>query len=397
MNPFSKRHVAQIAALAMSAALVFSGCAQPAASPTAAKSTAAAAAPSGQPISVKVGLIAPLTGDVKTFGESERNAFGIAVEEANAEGKLKIEPVIIDDRNDTTEGVNAANKMAAEGVKAIVGPLTSKVAIAVSEATQAAKVVLVTGTATNPKVTVDSGKRKDYVFRTCFIDPFQGTVMGKFALTTLKAKKAAVLFDISNDYSKGLAEFFRDAFTAGGGEIVAYESYGKDDVDFSAQLTKIAAANPEFLYLPDYYNKVSLIAKQVRERGITAPMGGGDGWDSAELDFKATEGSYFSNHYSQEDPRPEVQAWVKKYQEKHGASPDALGTLGYDAAKVLFDAIIRAGSDDPAKIRDALAVTKDFKSVSGTLTFDKDGNPIKSAVILKIENGKQKYVETVNP
>jgi branched-chain amino acid transport system substrate-binding protein len=306
--------------------------------------------------------------------------------------------VIADDKNDATEGVNAATKLINQDkVQAIVGPLTSKVTIPVSEVAQSNKIAMITGTSTNPKVTVDNGKRKDYIFRACFIDPFQGTVMAKFASENLKLKTAAVIFDNGNDYTKGLSEFFKEAYEKMGGKVVQYDSYGKDDVDFSAILTKTASLNPEVLFLPDYYNKVNLIAKQAREKGIKGVFLGGDGWDSSDLDYKATEGGYFSNHYSPEDTRPEVQAWVKKYQDRYKVVPDAIATLGYDADTLMINAIINAGSSDTTKIRDAMAATKDFKAVSGNITFDKDGNPVKSAVVLKITDGKQKFAATVNP
>jgi branched-chain amino acid transport system substrate-binding protein len=381
-------------ALAMATLLFVAGCSSsaPAASPT------AAAPASGKGIAIKVGLVSPLSGDVKTFGESVKNAVDLAIDEANKAGKVQITTVVADSKADPTEGVNAFTKLANQDkVKAIVGPVISRVAIGVSEAAQSAKVVMMTPTGTSPKITVDGGKRKDYVFRACFIDPFQGEVMSKFAQTTLKAKTAAVVYDISNDYSKGLAETFKAAFEKAGGKVVGYESYGKDDVDFSAILTKIGSANADVMFLPDYYNRVNLIAKQAQEKSIKSVLLGVDGWDSAELDTKATEGGYFSNHYSAEDTRPEVQAWIKKYQAKFNTVPDALATLGYDGANLLVEAIVKAGSDDPTKIRDAMASIKDYKAVTGTLSFDKDGNPIKSAVVLQIKDGKQKYVQTVNP
>ncbi len=353
---------------------------------------------------IKIGLITPLSGDVKTFGESVRNSFLIAVEEANARGGvagMKITYVIQDDRNDATEATNVANLLVnQQRVKAIVGSVTSKTTIPVSDVIQSAKIPTISPTATNPKVTVADGKRKDYMFRACFIDPFQGAVLAKFSRETLKGKSAAVLYDASNDYSKGIAEVFRDAFRKQGGKVAAFESYGKDDVDFSALLTKVKASGPDILFLPDYYNKVGLIAKQVQERGLKVRLVGPDGWDSPDLvkiAGTAIEGGYFSNHYSPEDKRPEVVAWVKKYREKHGQVPDALGTLAYDATNLLLEAIRKAGSDDPKKIRDALASIRDFKAVSGKSTLDANGDMIKSAAILKIEGGKQKFVKMVNP
>jgi len=224
--------------------------------------------------------------------------------------------------------------------------------------------------------------------------------MAKFSRETLKGKSAAVLFDASNDYSKGIAEVFRDAFRKQGGEVAAFDSYGKDDVDFSALLTKVKASGADVLFLPDYYNKVGLIAKQVQEKGLKVRLVGPDGWDSPDLvkiAGSAIEGGHFSNHYSPDDRRPEVAAWVEKYRKKHGQVPDALGTLAYDATNILLEAIRRAGSDDPKKIRDALASIKDFKAVSGKSTLDANGDMIKSAAILKIEGGRQKFVKMVNP
>jgi branched-chain amino acid transport system substrate-binding protein len=353
---------------------------------------------------IKIGLIAPLSGDVKTFGESVRNSFLIAVEEANARGGvagMKITYVVQDDKNDATEAANVANLLVnQQRVKAIVGSVTSKATIPVSDIIQAAKIPAISPTATNPKVTVADGKRKDYMFRACFIDPFQGVVMAKFSRETLKGKSAAVLFDASNDYTKGIAEVFRDAFRKQGGKVAAFESYGKDDVDFSAILTKVKASGPDILFLPDYYNKVGLIAKQVREKGLKVRLVGADGWDSPDLvkiAGSAIEDGYFSNHYSPDDRRPEVAAWVKKYKEKHGQIPDAFATLAYDATNLLLEAIRKAGSDDPKKIRDALASIRDFKAVSGKSTLDRNGDMIKSAAILKIEGGKQKFVKMVNP
>ncbi|MBI5905759.1 MAG: ABC transporter substrate-binding protein [Deltaproteobacteria bacterium] len=353
---------------------------------------------------IRIGLITPLSGDVKTYGESVRNSFLIAVEEANARGGpagMKIAYVIQDDKNDATEAANAANLLVnRHRVRAIVGSVTSKATIPVSDIIQAAKIPAITGTATSPKVTVADGKRKDYMFRSCFIDPFQGNVMARFSRETLKKKSAAVLYDASNDYSKGIAEVFRDRFREMGGSVAAFESYGKDDVDFSALLTKVKASGADVLFLPDYYNKVGLIAKQARERKLAVQLVGPDGWDSpdlAKIAGAAIEGGYFSNHYSPDDRRPEVAAWVKKYKARHGQVPDALGTLAYDATNLLIEAIRKAGSDDPGKIRDALASIRNFNGVTGKATLDRNGDPVKSAVILKMEGGKQKFVAMVNP
>jgi len=353
---------------------------------------------------IKIGVIAPMTGDVKTFGDSTKKGFDLALEEAgNKAGDFTIVPVYADDRNDPTESANVATKLITQdGVKAIVGSVASKCSIAVSEICQANKVVQITSTSTNPRVTVDpqAGGRKDYVFRACFIDPFQGKIAAKFALETLKCKTAAVMYDQGNDYTIGLATYFKDNFEAGGGKIVAFEAYSKDDADFSGQLTKIAALKPDLLYLPDYYNKVSLIGKQARDHGITCPMMGGDGWDSPDLDYATMQGGYFTNHYSPDDPRPEVQKFVSAYKAKYGSTPDALAALAYDATKLLLKAIETANSDDPTAIRDAMK-NLSMDVVSGHVSFDANGDPTKAAVIMQVtyENGKggQKFVATVNP
>jgi branched-chain amino acid transport system substrate-binding protein len=350
---------------------------------------------------IKMGVITPLTGDVKTFGESTRNSVNIAIEDYSKKGKYTIVPVITDDRNDPTEGTNAALKLITQDkVVAIVGPLTSKVAIPVSETANKYKIPMITGTATNPKVTTSDGKRKPYVFRTCYTDNLQGSVAANFAVKDLKAKTAAVLYDVSNDYSKGLGEFFKATFTKGGGVITAYESYQKDDVDFSALITKVAMKKPDVIYLPDYYNKVALIAKQIREKGLKATLIGGDGWDSPELAKiagSAVTGGYYTNHYSPDRKDPVTQAFIKKYREKHGAVPDALGALAYDATMILLRTLDAAKTPTPEEIVKGLTGLKNFKGVTGNISFDRNGDVVKSIIILKVEKDKSHYVTTIEP
>ncbi len=348
---------------------------------------------------LKIGLIAPLTGDAKTYGESVKNAFQLALEQRNSTaGGFKIETVIADDRNDATEGINVATKLISQDkVQAIVGPVTTPPTVAASEVINSKKVVMITPTGTAAKITVDNGVRKEYVFRACFIDPLQARVAAKFALDSLKADTVAILFDQGNDFSKGLAEIFRTTFEAGGGEVVAWEAYAKGDSDFSAQLTAIAAKNPDVVYLPDYYEKASIIGRQARDRGITAVFMGPDGWDSAELDYDALDGGYFTNHYSSDSTDEAVQKWIADYKAKYNSVPDALGALAYDATNLLLDAIDAAKSTDSAKIKDALGAIKDFKGVTGTISFDADGNPVKSVVVLQVKDGGQKYIESVTP
>ena len=256
-----------------------------------------------EPENIKVAILAPLSGPVPTFGVMTRDGALLAIEEWNAKGGVlnkKITAVVEDSQCTPDPAVNAANKVIDQDkVKYIVGEVCSKASIPVSEIANSKKVIQISPTSTNPDVTVGKdGKVKDYVFRACFIDPFQGTVGAKFALDTLKAKNAFIMLDQANDYVKGLAEFFEKAYTAGGGKIVGKETYTAKDTDFSAILAKVAAAKPDVVYLPDYYNVVNLVTKQAKEKGIKAVFMGGDGWDSADLDKKAAEGGFFTNHYS---------------------------------------------------------------------------------------------------
>jgi branched-chain amino acid transport system substrate-binding protein len=350
---------------------------------------------------VRIGIVTPLTGDVKTYGESTKNCALMAIEEYAKKGKYHVVPLVSDDRNDPTEGANAALKLITQDkVTAIIGPLTSKVAIPMSETAQKYKIPMITGTATNPKVTVSDGRRKSYVFRTCYTDPFQGGAAAGFALKDLKAKTAAVLYDVSNDYSKGLAEVFKATFVKGGGTITAYESYQKDDVDFSALISKTAMKKPEIIYLPDYYNKVGLIAKQIREKGMKATLLGGDGWDSpdlARIAGSAIAGGYFTNHYSPDRKDSVTQAFIKKYKEKYGIAPDALGSATYDAATILLKVLDGAKTPASDEIVKGLSRIKGFKGVTGTISFDKNGDVVKSVVILKMEKDRVRYVTTIEP
>ncbi len=353
------------------------------------------------PKALKVAILAPLSGDVATFGVSTRDGALLAIEEWNAKGGLlgrQIEAVVEDSQCEAEPAASAAKKVISQDqVKFIIGEVCSKASIPVSEIATANKVVQISPTSTNPKVTIDeAGNAKPTVFRACFIDPFQGTVGAKFALEELGAKTAAVLLDQGNDYVRGLAEFFRDAFEAGGGKVVVWETYTAGDTDFTAILTKVKDANPDILYLPDYYSTVNVIAAQANQMGIKAVKLGGDGWDSPDLDQVATAGGFFTNHYSSEDTRLVVQEFVKKYQAKYGSVPDALAALAYDAANILFLAIQQAGTDDPVKVAQAMEKGK-FSVVSGDIVFDAQHNPKKCAVILEVSPEKVSYRDTVCP
>lgn len=350
---------------------------------------------------IKVGVIMPTSGTLSTYGVDTTNAIKLAAEEINAAGGVNGVPieVIVEDDEGNPEKTKAAylKLVTQDNVAAIVGPLTSNCALAVVDSAQSDKVPLITPTATNDQVTLAG----DYIFRACFIDSFQGTVVAKFAYENLGARKAAVLFDVANDYSSGIANNFKDAFTALGGEVVAFESYQTGDKDFNAQLTKIKAQDPEVLFLPDYYNTVALIAKQARAQGFEIPLLGADGWDGiTDVAGPEVANSYFSNHYSPESDDKDVQEFVKKYSEKFGKTPSALAALGYDAMKILGEALKKAGSTDPQAIRDALAQVEG-KFVTGYIRFDENRNPVKSAVVNAIteEGGSLvvKYAATVNP
>lgn len=352
------------------------------------------------PSEIKVGAVFPMTGDVATFGQSSKNALELLVKETNDAGGINGAPVKViyeDDENKPANSANAIQKLISnDKVVAVIGSVASKCSIAMGPIATQNKVPMISSTSTNPKVTTDGG---EYVFRACFIDPFQGTVIAKFSKDTLKAKTAAVLYDVGNDYSKGLADFFKAGFEKQGGQVVAFESYNTGDQDFNAQLTKIKPLNPDVILLSDYYNTVGLIAKQARAQGITATFVGGDGWDSADLQKvggDAIVGGYFSNHYSPDDTSKEVVEFRKNYEKAYGATPDALAALAYDAGKIMFEAIKKAGSTDGEKIKDALKATN-LTVVSGNVTFDKDRNPIKGAVMIKVNATSYEFAAKVNP
>lgn len=356
----------------------------------------------GESNTIKIGTIQSISGPVSAYGIQTRDAIKMAVEEINAAGGVlgkEIELIVEDDEASPDKTTNAFKKLVAKDkVVAVIGALISKCTLAITQEAQAKKIVLLTPTSTNDTVT-DAG---DNIFMSCYNDSFQGQVGAKFAYETLRAKNAAILYDITNDYSKGLTTNFTEKFETLGGKVVAAESFSAGDKDFNAQLTKVKAANPDVLYIPDYYNTVSLIAKQVRSQGLNVTMLGADGWD--EIINNAGDevlGSYYCNHYSPMSDDPDVQSFVKKYTEKFGITPNALAALGYDAAYILIDAIERAGSTDSNSIKAALMETNG-KFVTGNIRFNQQRRPVKSAVMLKISKdatGKlvTEYAGTVSP
>lgn len=334
---------------------------------------------------IKIGGIAPLSGGVAVYGTECKNGIDLAVEEINAAGGIngqKIEFICEDDEGDSAKSVNAYKKLVTKDrVKVIIGSLTSGCTMAITNLAQAQKVVQIAPAATAVAIT-DAG---NYVFRACYTDPFQGKIGGKFAYENLGTKKAAILYDIGNDYSVGLTDNFTAEYTSMGGSIVSKESYSTGDKDFNAQLTKIKAANPEVIYLPDYYGTVALIAKQLRAQGINVPIVGADGWDGL-TDNAGDEvlNGYYSNHYSENSTSAAVQTFVKAFKAKYNKAPNSFAVLGYDCVYMLRDAIKASGStDDSAKIRDALEATNgDY--VTGHIVFDANRNPVKSAVMIKL-------------
>jgi len=375
-------------AAAAAASIFLAGCNKP-------------AAPGAGGAVIKVGEFASLTGSEATFGQSSHKGTQLAVDEINATGGgvlgKKIQLLTEDDQSQAGQSATVVRKLiSSDGVMAVLGEVASSRSLEAAPICQENKIPMISPSSTNPKVTAVG----DYIFRVCFIDPFQGTVMANFGRKTLKLQNVAVLTDVKSDYSLGLAKFFKQGFTADGGKIIVDQNYSGGDKDFNAQLTAIKAANPDGIFVPGYYTEVGLIALQAKQLGITVPIFGGDGWESSSLvtiGGAALEGDYFSTHFSPEGTSPAVQNFVKKYQAKFNDTPDGMAALGYDSAMMLADAIRKAGSTDGAKVRAALAAEKDFPGVTGNITMDANRNASKPAVILEIKNGAFKYVETVAP
>ena len=367
---------------------------------------------------IPVGIYGSLTGTTATFGVSTKNGAEMFIDNFNTAGGIsgiKIKPYVEDDQSRPEEAATAVQKLIDQnGVIGVIGEVASSRSMAAAPACQQAGVPMISPSSTNPKVT----ELGDYIFRVCFIDPFQGQMIAKFAKSTLNLSKAAVLRDIKNDYSVGLANYFTEAYQALGGTVVIDQSYSEGDQDFKAQLTAIKAKNPQFIMVPGYYTEVGLIARQARELGITVPLLGGDGWVSdklLEIAQDALNGSYFVNHFYEKDPNPLVQKFVADYQQRFGAKPDGLAALAYDAAGVLSAALMKLHDEDPksfqalmgprndaqkaarAKLRDLIAATKDYPGVTGRITLDAKRNAVKPAVFIGIQNHQYQFVATVEP
>lgn len=373
--------------------LLLSGC-QGSSSPTAGGPSAA-----GSTGDIPIGHYASLTGSEATFGVSTDNGIKLAIEERNAAGGVKgrnVKLITYDEQGKAQECVTVVTRLIQDDkVAAVIGEVASSRSLAGGPVCQRLGVPMITPSSTNPDVTAVG----DMISRVCFIDPFQGFVGAKFAAENLKLRTAAVLYNRAQAYSSGLKDNFITAFQGLGGKIVSEQAYGDGDNDFSAQLTAIREVRPEFIYVPGYYTDVVTIAKQARQLGLTVPLIGGDGWDSEELKNagSALNGCYYSNHYSHQDTRPAVQEFVAKYQARFGKVPDGLAALGYDAARLLFDAMDRAPSLSGKDIAAAIAATKDFQAVTGVITIDADRNARKDAVVLEVVDGTPKFVATVSP
>ena len=354
---------------------------------------------------IKIGLNYELSGGVAAYGQSSRDGILMAFDEINAKGGVlgkKIEPVVMDNSSKADEATSVTTKLVnKEKVVAVLGPATSGAFKATIPAATKRKVPAISSSATADDVTVDKSGVKEYAFKTCFNDAFQGTSMANFASKTLNASKAVILTDNANDYSKGLAKSFKETFTANGGTIVAEEAFVADEKDFNAVLTKIKGMDFDVIYLPAYYEEVGLIIKQARDLGIDKPFLGGDGYDSPELikiaGASALNNVFFSNHYSSQDTDAKVVEFVENFKAKYGKEPDAFHALGYDLGYFIADAIERAGEADSVKIKEALEQTKDFPAITGVLSIDENHNPVKSITIIELKDGVQSVKEKIEP
>lgn len=360
---------------------------------------------------IKVGGIGELTGDIPAVGASFKNAAEMAVQEINDAGglevggkKYQVELIIEDNAGKADQSASAATKLITQdNVVAIIGPNASRYAIPASEIAESNQVVLISPWSTNPKTTLkgDTTEPKQYVFRAAFIDPFQGRVVAKFALDNLGAQTAAVLYDVASDYNKGIAEFFKQTFEESGGQVVAFETYTTGDKDFTAQLTKIKDTNPDVIFLPNYYSEVPLQIQQGKRLGVAVPFLGSDSWGSSELISLCgtdCEGYYFSTHYAADNATPVAKKFIEAYQAKYGNVPDDVAALTYDSFGLLWQALQGAGKVDRQAVRDAMASISNFEGVTGTMQFQEgSGDPIKSAVILQIMNGKFNFFANANP
>jgi branched-chain amino acid transport system substrate-binding protein len=364
------------------------------------------APPSGAQV-LSIAILAPLTGPVPSFGLSIKEGALLAIDQWNAKGGvlgMKIVPIIEDSQCGAEAAAIAAHKVIEQdGAKFIIGEICSSASIPVSEIANPAKVIEISPTSTNPRVTVDpSGQTKEYIFRACYIDPFQGGALARFSSAKLGAGKAFIMFDQGNDYTVGIAASFEEEFLRLGGAIVGKEAYSHNDTDFSTILDMIEIEKPDVVLLPDYYDIANIVTEQAKERGLAVTFLGGDGWDSSDLDINSAAGSYYSNQYAIDDPRPVVRSFLRNYRSAYkddrgkGKIPDALAALAYDAVNLLLDAIANANDVDTAKVKTSLENIR-FEGVAGTLAFDSSHNPVKSVAILSVTRDAVYFDSAVAP
>jgi branched-chain amino acid transport system substrate-binding protein len=388
-----------LSALTILALFALPGCVKKEGPPGSSTSTADAKAVNPSEV-ISVGEFGSMTGSEATFGISTHRGIEMAFDETNKAGGIKgkkINLIALDNEGKAEQAAAVVTRLLKQDkVVAILGEVASSRSLAAAPIAQESKIPMITPSSTNPKVT----QVGDYIFRVCFIDPFQGTVMAKFASENLKAKKVAILRDVKSDYSVGLADFFAETFKKLGGEIVSDQSYQSGEIDFKGQLTDIRSKKPDAIFVPGYYTEVGLIARQARQLGIKVPLLGGDGWDSSklyEIGKEAINGSYFSSHYTTESTDPKVQDFIKRYKERYNETPDALAALGYDAARVLTEAMQRTTDLAPQNIRDEIAKTKNFNGVTGVISINDKRDAVKSAVVVRVDGTTNRYVTTINP
>jgi len=349
---------------------------------------------------VKVGVFLDLSGQTSRFGVSALNGIKMAADEINARGGVmgrRIELIVKDEQGEPSQAAEAVEGLVEKDkVHALLGEVASTNSLAAAPHAQRARVPMITPSATNPRVT----QAGDYIFRACFVDPYQGEAMAKFAATSLKARRAAIFFDANSDFSKGLVETFRPKFAKLGGRVVVERTYTQTDQDFGKELAAIRAAKPDVIYIPGYYGQAGVIARQARQMGMKQPLLGGDGWDAPELwrlGGEALNNSYITNHFSADDPSQAVQTFAAGYEGRYDSAPDAMAALGYDAMMLLADALGRAGGTDGPKLRDAIAQTRNFPGVTGPITLNAERDAVKPAVVVRLLDGKFLYRETIHP
>ena len=353
---------------------------------------------------INVGINVELSGGVASYGTNARDGAILAIEQINKAGGVlgkQLKPIERDCKSIADEAMSISAALVGEKIVAQIGPLTSGDVAGSTPVMMENKVPLIAPAATAANVDDKTGKTRDYIFRVCFIDPFQGTLMAQFASNDLNAKKAVIYCDNSSDYGKGLAQYFEKTFTANGGTILAQEGFVKDDRDFRAALTKIKGLNPDFIYVPGYYQEVAPLIKQARELGITAPIGGCDGWDSPDMvsvaGNDALNNTFFTNHYSSQDKDPQVVEFVGAFKAKYNKEPDAFAALGYDSVQIMVQGLKDAGEADPVKLTEALAKIKDFNGITGKMSIDDQHNPVKAGVILEFKDGQQVMKTRIQP